>query len=89
MPLQRVGREDCPAGGLELSKAARLQSQAVHVNGVLAAFRIKAWTLVMGWNISLGTIGVERMLRNLQRMARNRGRSRADLETCNILMILL
>eukprot|EP00973_Karenia_brevis_P044753 6198433-Karenia_brevis.AAC.1 len=41
-----------------------------------------------GRTISLGTVGKERDWRNKQRHARNRGRSRADIPTVNLLTLL-
>ena len=38
-------------------------------------------------DVSLGTIGTERLWRNTQRAARNKGRSMADLDTVNLLSV--
>jgi hypothetical protein len=76
------------AGGPAFDKAATQQSLPVNVNGLLASYRCKLWALSNGRSVSLGTIGIERHWRNLQRAARNKGRSRADTVTVNILNIL-
>ena len=58
------------------------------MHGIMAAFRMKAWAHSNGWQISLGTIGVERFWRNIQRMARNKGRSGSNPQTINLILLL-
>ena len=84
----RVGLEKAPAAGAEFAAACERQCEDVTVHGLLAAFRSKAWVLAKGWSVSLGTAGVERLWRNLQRMARNHGRGRASVRTVNLLLLL-
>ena len=84
----QLGRCRTPAAAAEFSDACNRQSEDVIVHGLLAAFRSKAWVLARGWSVSLGTVGVERLWRNLQRMARNKARSRASVQTVNLLLLL-
>ena len=86
--LGRVDLEKTPAAGKEFAAACARQCEDVTVHGLLAAFRSKAWVLAQGWSVSLGTVGVERLWRNLQRMARNHGRGRASVRTVNLLLLL-
>ena len=68
--------------------AVEEQCKEVHIHGLLAAFRIKAWAHANGFSISLGSVGTERFWRNLQRMARNKGRSRASNRSVHLLVLL-
>ncbi|CAK0797690.1 unnamed protein product [Prorocentrum cordatum] len=76
-----------PAGHQPFCDAVQEQCKDVHVHGLLAAFRIKAWAHAHGFDISLGSIGVERLWRNIQRQARNKGRSQASLSTVRIIIL--
>lgn len=76
-----------PAGHEPFRDAVQEQCKDVHVHGVLAAFRIKAWAHAHGFDVSLGSVGVERLWRNIQRQARNKGRSQANLRTVHILIL--
>ena len=86
--VRRDGLSPVVAGGACFNKAVETQTESVHINGILAAFRAKAWVLARGWDVSLGTVGTERLWRNLQRMARNKGRSRASLSTVNLVLLM-
>ena len=86
--VRRDGLSPVVAGGACFNKAVEAQTESVHINGILAAFRAKAWVLARGWDVSLGTVGTERLWRNLQRMARNKGRSRASLSTVNLVLLM-
>ena len=81
------GLQLTPPGDRGLSEVFAEQSKDVHVNGLIAAFRIKAWAHANGFEISLGQVDVERLWRNIQRQARNKGRSRASLATIDALLI--
>ena len=95
-PCMRRGGDDqsvpisllaVPAGQQLFQNAVTEQCKDVHVHGLMAAFRIKAWAHAHGFEISLGSIGVERLWRNIQRQARNKGRSQASLNTIDILIL--
>jgi hypothetical protein len=90
-PKQEVSvavAKNVPAGGPAFDKAVQLQCRTVTVNGLLAAYRGKDWALRQGFRVSLGTVGAERFWRNMQRMARNKGRSCADVITINLLVLV-
>ena len=87
VPVNQLGIKRSPAAGPEFKRACLRQSEDIIVNGLLAAFRTKAWVLAEGWSVSLGTVGVERLWRNLQRMARNKARSRASVQTVNLVLL--
>ena len=85
--VSTLGLSLTPAAASAFEKAIRIQSSDVTVHGLLGAFRIKAWVHARGWSISLGTIGIERWWRSFQRMIRNRSRSRACLDTVNVIIV--
>ena len=58
------------------------------MNGLVSSYRCKLWAIKNGRDVSLGTVGTERLWRNLQRCARNKGRSHSCLDTLNILTIM-
>ena len=76
------------AGGTAFTKAASTQCERVTVNGVLASYRSKWWATAHGMEVSLGTVGAERLWRNLQRCARNKGRAVADYDTVSLLSVM-
>lgn len=70
-----VGLQKKPAAGNNFARLVRTQCENVTVHGILASFRMKAWVHACGWTISLGTVGVERLWRNINRMTKNTSRS--------------
>ena len=82
-----LGQQAVPSGSGKFHHTVCTQCANVTVNGLLAAFRSKAWVHAKGWFVSLGTIGTERMWRNTNRMTRNKGRSHASLDTVNDVLI--
>ena len=81
------GLQSAPAGQTQTLDVFAEQCKDVHVNGLLAAFRIKAWAHANGFEISLGQVGTERLWKNTQRQARNKGRSRASLAIIDALLL--
>ena len=63
------------------------QCKPVHVHGLIAAFRKKAWANAHGFSIRLGTVGVERLWRNLIRQARTKGRAHANVNTIDVIVL--
>ena len=76
------------AGGRGFEAAASNQCVPLVMNGLVSSYRCKLWAIKNDRGVSLGTVGTERLWRNLQRCARNKGRSRACLDTLNILTIM-
>ena len=75
-----------PAGGVDFQAEVRQQSSQVILNGLVASYRAKLWCMANAFHISLGTVGTERLWRNYQRMARNKGRSTACVRTVDLLL---
>ncbi|CAK0827053.1 unnamed protein product [Prorocentrum cordatum] len=77
-----------PPGGESFAATADAQLQPAVLNGLLASYRCKLWALHQGRDVSLGTVGTERLWRNGQRTARNKARARADADTVNLLTVI-
>lgn len=75
-----------PACGPPFQECAQRQSTGLILRGLTAAYRSKLWCVLHKCNISLGTVGVERLWRNYQRRARNKGRSGASEDTVDLLL---
>lgn len=82
--LQKL--QPVPACGPPFQECAARQSTDLILRGLTAAYRSKLWCLLHKCNISLGTVGVERLWRNYQRRARNKGRSGASEDTVDLLL---
>ena len=59
-----MGNSSKVAGGHKFAKAVQLQQKPLIVHGLMAAHEAKRWCVSQGYNISLGTVGVERFWRN-------------------------
>ena len=75
------------AGGRGFQTVALNQCQPLVLNGLVSSYRCKLGAMRNGRNVSLGTVGTERLWRNLQRCARNKGRSVGCLDTLNMLAL--
>ena len=75
------------AGSAGFDSAVQRQCRRVTLQGLLAAHHAKRWAVLSGFQVSLGTVGTERLWRNWQRMARNRARSHADAAGVHLLVI--
>lgn len=75
------------AAGSRFDRVVMNQIDPVVLNGLVASYRCKLWAMLNGRQVSLGTVGKERDWRNKQRRARNKGRSRADILTVNLLTL--
>ncbi|CAJ1393591.1 unnamed protein product [Effrenium voratum] len=83
----RVWDSSKVAGGHNFAKAVQLQQKPLIVRGLMAAHEAKRWCVSQGYNISLGTVGVERFWRNMQRMSRNLARSQGSEETVYLVSV--
>ena len=76
------------AAGARFANVFANQTHSMVLEGLYASYQAKLWAMTNGRAISLGTVGKERDWRNKQRRARNKGRSRADAATVNLLILV-
>ena len=77
-----------PAAGYRFATVVGNQMADVVLNGIYSSYRCKLWAMEQRRSVSLGTVGKERDWRNKQRRARNKARSRADVSTLNMLVVI-
>ena len=82
--LQKL--QPTPACGTQFQECVQRQCTGLILRGLTAAYRNKLWCVLQHCSISLGTVGVERLWRNYQRRARNKGRSGATDDTVDLLL---